>query len=282
MFIEAFIGSSPACLNKTFCRVSSRNFSLSGPNNGHYETLNVSRNASRAAIKANFYKLSKKYHPDVNKDSDAKNKFQAVSEAWSVLGDDRKRREYDRRIEPTSSSFNNNRPPYSQPGHYGYSESYTARRRGATYAWEYTHTRRTSRSRPPPPPPPFGQSHARTGTSSNPFGGSFRSGTVGDDDMWWPFSGHPHPSAGRTTRTNNWRDPFSSIHVRRATGQGSSKGDENASKTQERERERQEWTTAKGGSWTKEDRLRNESVIVRIAQVIGLLFFIILLGGGFR
>lgn len=51
------MGGGPVCLNKTFCRISSRNFSLSGSNNGHYETLNVSRNASRAAIKASFYKV---------------------------------------------------------------------------------------------------------------------------------------------------------------------------------------------------------------------------------
>lgn len=41
-------------------------------------------------IKNQFYALSKKYHPDVNRDDEgAKKKFQEVSEAWSILGDEK-------------------------------------------------------------------------------------------------------------------------------------------------------------------------------------------------
>ncbi|KAI1292898.1 Mitochonrial uncharacterized protein [Halotydeus destructor] len=61
-----------------------------------YETLGVARNASQKDIKKAYYQLAKKYHPDTNKnDSDAQKKFQAVSEAYEILSDEGKRREYD-------------------------------------------------------------------------------------------------------------------------------------------------------------------------------------------
>ncbi|KAF9236050.1 hypothetical protein BU15DRAFT_77359 [Melanogaster broomeanus] len=62
----------------------------------HYATLAVPRNATKAQIKTSYYRLSKTYHPDVAQDNAAKAKFIAASEAYAVLGDERKRREYDR------------------------------------------------------------------------------------------------------------------------------------------------------------------------------------------
>ncbi|KAH8275560.1 hypothetical protein KR026_010582, partial [Drosophila bipectinata] len=62
----------------------------------YYQTLGVPKNANGKDIKKAYYQLAKKYHPDTNKeDPDAGRKFQEVSEAYEVLSDDQKRREYD-------------------------------------------------------------------------------------------------------------------------------------------------------------------------------------------
>ncbi|KAH8372215.1 hypothetical protein KR093_010609 [Drosophila rubida] len=62
----------------------------------YYATLGVAKNANAKDIKKAYYQLAKKYHPDTNKDDpDSSKKFQEVSEAYEVLSDDQKRREYD-------------------------------------------------------------------------------------------------------------------------------------------------------------------------------------------
>uniref|UniRef100_A0AAG5D8Z6 DnaJ homolog l(2)tid, mitochondrial n=1 Tax=Anopheles atroparvus TaxID=41427 RepID=A0AAG5D8Z6_ANOAO len=62
----------------------------------YYSTLGVTKNASPKEIKKAYYQLAKKYHPDTNKeDPNAGKKFQEVSEAYEVLSDETKRREYD-------------------------------------------------------------------------------------------------------------------------------------------------------------------------------------------
>ncbi|KRK00484.1 protein tumorous imaginal discs, mitochondrial isoform X1 [Drosophila yakuba] len=62
----------------------------------YYTTLGVAKNANGKDIKKAYYQLAKKYHPDTNKeDPDAGRKFQEVSEAYEVLSDEQKRREYD-------------------------------------------------------------------------------------------------------------------------------------------------------------------------------------------
>ncbi|KAK9375928.1 uncharacterized protein V1513DRAFT_412295 [Lipomyces chichibuensis] len=68
----------------------------------HYEALNLHHTATTAEIKARFYALSKKYHPDrlvASPDTErqhARQRFQAVSEAYSILGNPKHRKEYDR------------------------------------------------------------------------------------------------------------------------------------------------------------------------------------------
>ncbi|KAH9488161.1 Protein tumorous imaginal discs, mitochondrial [Bulinus truncatus] len=62
----------------------------------YYEVLGVPKNADAAAIKKAYYKLAKQYHPDMNnKDPNAAKKFQEVSEAYEVLSDESKKRDYD-------------------------------------------------------------------------------------------------------------------------------------------------------------------------------------------
>ncbi|MCI8852645.1 MAG: molecular chaperone DnaJ [Lachnospiraceae bacterium] len=62
----------------------------------YYEVLGVEKNADDAAIKKAYRQLAKKYHPDMNPgDAEAEKKFKEASEAYAVLSDPEKRRQYD-------------------------------------------------------------------------------------------------------------------------------------------------------------------------------------------
>ena len=61
----------------------------------YYEVLGLSRDASDEQIKKAYRTLAKKYHPDLNKDPDAPDKFKEVQEAYEVLSDPQKRSTYD-------------------------------------------------------------------------------------------------------------------------------------------------------------------------------------------
>ncbi|MCC6899755.1 MAG: DnaJ domain-containing protein [Polyangiaceae bacterium] len=63
----------------------------------YYEVLGVSRDADEKAIKEAFRELAKKWHPDRNKAPEAEAHFKAVAEAYAVLSDPAKRRQYDQR-----------------------------------------------------------------------------------------------------------------------------------------------------------------------------------------
>jgi molecular chaperone DnaJ len=62
----------------------------------YYEVLGVDKDASPDEIKKAFRKMARQYHPDVNKEADAEDKFKEVNAAYEVLSDDQKRAAYDR------------------------------------------------------------------------------------------------------------------------------------------------------------------------------------------
>lgn len=92
----------------------------------YYETLGIARNAPAKDIKKAYYQLAKKYHPDVNKDNQAAaKKFQEASEAYEVLSDEQKRKEYDTFGSSPSGPQQQQHNPFSQQGRKG------------NFRWEY-------------------------------------------------------------------------------------------------------------------------------------------------
>ncbi|WP_062355716.1 molecular chaperone DnaJ [Bacillus kwashiorkori] len=61
----------------------------------YYDVLGVSKTATKEEIKKAYRKLSKQYHPDINKEPGADEKFKEIAEAYEVLSDDGKRAQYD-------------------------------------------------------------------------------------------------------------------------------------------------------------------------------------------
>jgi len=84
--IDSFGGFSP---RRTFVQVSPTEF---------YDVMGLTPKATADQIKTTYFKLSKIYHPDVCKDPGGVEKFVLISKAYEVLGNEEKRREYDRGI----------------------------------------------------------------------------------------------------------------------------------------------------------------------------------------
>lgn len=78
-------------LMRTFSRTSQL-----AKSKNYYDDLEIPKNSTQSEIKGAYYNLSKAYHPDKNKTKVAANKFRAISEAYEVLGNFRKRRMYDK------------------------------------------------------------------------------------------------------------------------------------------------------------------------------------------
>ena len=60
-----------------------------------YELLGVSRDADADSLKRAYRQQARKYHPDVNKDAGAEEKFKEIGKAYEVLSDSQKRARYD-------------------------------------------------------------------------------------------------------------------------------------------------------------------------------------------
>ncbi len=66
------------------------------PKRDYYEVLGLNKSASQDEIKSAFRNFARKYHPDVNKEPDAEERFKEINEAFMVLSDEEKRSIYDR------------------------------------------------------------------------------------------------------------------------------------------------------------------------------------------
>jgi len=72
-------------------------FSICQAKKDYYKSLGVAKEASSKEIKKAFRKMALKYHPDKNPDKDTSAKFREIAEAYEVLGDEEKRRQYDQK-----------------------------------------------------------------------------------------------------------------------------------------------------------------------------------------
>lgn len=85
----------------------------------YYEVLGISRDASEDDIKKAYRKLSKKYHPDLNKEEGAAEQFKEIQEAYDVVGDPSKRGQYD---QYGHTDFNNGAGGFGGAGGAGFED----------------------------------------------------------------------------------------------------------------------------------------------------------------
>src|SRR3954447_18808107 len=84
-----------------------------------YSVLGVPASATAEEIKKQYRKLAKKFHPDANQgDPKAAERFKEISEAYNVLGDAEKRKQYDemRRLGAFGGGYAGTRPGGARPG----------------------------------------------------------------------------------------------------------------------------------------------------------------------
>ncbi|AQY51195.1 chaperone protein DnaJ [Listeria weihenstephanensis FSL R9-0317] len=89
----------------------------------YYEVLGISKSASADEIKKAYRKLSKQFHPDINKDAGADAKFKEISEAYETLSDESKRAQYDQygHVDP-NQGFGGGGGGYSSQGFGGFED----------------------------------------------------------------------------------------------------------------------------------------------------------------
>ncbi|MBI1338191.1 MAG: DnaJ domain-containing protein [Phycisphaera sp.] len=103
----------------------------------YYQTLGVSRTASKDEIRKAFRKLARQYHPDVSKAPGAEEKFRQVNEAYEVLGDPDKRKRYDELGENWKEGQEFRPPPGFENMHFNFGRGTAGRRgQGATFSFD--------------------------------------------------------------------------------------------------------------------------------------------------
>lgn len=86
----------------------------------YYESLGISKSASKDEIKKAYRKLAKEFHPDKNKSAEAEQRFKEIQEAYDILSDEQKRSAYDQYGFAGTQSYNsNNFGGFSQGGFSG-------------------------------------------------------------------------------------------------------------------------------------------------------------------
>ncbi|KAJ3179105.1 hypothetical protein HDU87_003061 [Geranomyces variabilis] len=106
---------------------------FSRQNRNHYKTLDVSANADKKELKKQFYRLSKRYHPDKNPgDADAHSKFVEINESYTILSDAAQRRAHDNELRAQASSSSSLSSPFASNSRGGFRRGGTAATRNTT------------------------------------------------------------------------------------------------------------------------------------------------------
>lgn len=92
----------------------------------YYKILGVDKNASDEEIKRAYRRLARKYHPDLNPgNKEAEEKFKEINEAYSVLGDPEKRKQYDRGETFNFEGFDFSRPDFADIFDFGFGDIFS-------------------------------------------------------------------------------------------------------------------------------------------------------------
>lgn len=70
----------------------------------YYQILNISPDAGQAEIKTAYREMAKKFHPDINREQGSEEIFKIIQEAYEVLSDPERRRQYDATLRHSSSA----------------------------------------------------------------------------------------------------------------------------------------------------------------------------------